>query len=258
MKVTFIGTAGSALTAELSYSSILINDDLLLDCGEGTTQKLIKLGYINNLKIICITHLHNDHFIGLFSILWYYWIETQRKTPLKIIGPPKTEYTIRKILELINTPKNVFNFKMIFRELKDTNEIQVAEKNTYKITAIKMEHQPINFGFRIEDISEKKAIFYTGDTKSNERILKLSKNCELLICECTFPDELSEFAHKYNHCTPYDAAILGNKAEVKKLVLTHISSIFQNEEELEKIKNQAKQQSKNEVIVAKDLLTLEI
>lgn len=38
MKITFIGTSGGFLGAEKSFPAILINDDLLLDCGEGTTQ----------------------------------------------------------------------------------------------------------------------------------------------------------------------------------------------------------------------------
>ncbi|TFF88837.1 MAG: MBL fold metallo-hydrolase [Promethearchaeota archaeon] len=257
MKIIFLGTCGSALTADLTYSSILINQDLLLDCGEGCTNKVLKLGVIENLKTICITHLHNDHFLGLFSILWYYWIVTQRKESLKIIGPPKTEFTVRKILGLINTPKNALKFEMNFIELEDIETVQVIENNGYHIKAIKMDHHPISFGYRVED-SNKKSVFYTGDTKPNDRIVKISKNCDLLIIESTFPDDFSNFAHKYHHCTPYDAGLLAQKAEVKKLALTHISSLFQNEKEIKKIEKQAKKQFKNEVIIAKDLLTIEI
>ena len=71
MKITFLGTAGSTLSEHRSYPAILINKDLLLDCGEGTTQKLLQVNAINTIKTIFFTHLHNDHLLGVFSLLWY-------------------------------------------------------------------------------------------------------------------------------------------------------------------------------------------
>lgn len=62
MKITFLGTAGSIMTENKSFPSILINNDLLLDCGEACTQKLLKLKFINTIDTICISHLHGDHF----------------------------------------------------------------------------------------------------------------------------------------------------------------------------------------------------
>jgi ribonuclease BN (tRNA processing enzyme) len=178
MEVTFIGTVGSALTADQTYSSILIDENLLLDCGEGTTQKLIKLNMINKIEIICITHLHNDHIMGIFSLLWYYWIASQRTRPIKIIGPPKLEYTIKKILDLINTPKNAFKFEINMQEMEDSEEIQIVNRNTvnrsnYKISTIKAEHKPISFAYRIEKTESGNSIVYTGDTRPVNRLIEL-------------------------------------------------------------------------------------
>ena len=63
MKATFLGTARSILTAEKSFPSILIDENLLLDCGEGTTQKLIQINSIGKVKSIYLTHLHADYFM---------------------------------------------------------------------------------------------------------------------------------------------------------------------------------------------------
>ncbi len=258
MKITFIGTVGSALTKELTYSSILIDDSLLLDCGEGTTQKLISLNCINSIENICLTHLHNDHFLGIFSMLWYYWIISQRKNALKIIGPPNTDSTITSILKLINTPDDAIKFDLKFEILRNTDKIQIFKLLNYNIKSIRVVHTPIAFAYRIENINSKKSICYVGDSSSCENIINLAKKCDVLICESTFPDEYKKFAHKYGHCTPSDAAEIANQAEIKTLILTHISAVFQNEKDLNRIKNQAENKFKNKIIIAKDLMTLKI
>lgn len=258
LKITFLGTIGSALSSTLTYSSILINNDLLLDCGEGTTQKLILLDKIDTINTICITHLHNDHFLGIFSLLWYYWIISQRTRPLKIIGPPQIDYTIRTILKLINTPSNALKFDLDFMILKDSNKFQLVNVNDYIITAAKVEHIPITFAYKVEEKLSNKSLCYTGDTRPVENIIKLSSGCTLLICEATFPDSLADFAHKYYHCTPSDAVKLATQANIRKLALTHISAAFHNENILKKIKEQSEKKFMNEVIMAKDLMTLNI
>ena len=258
MKIQFIGTSGSAITETETYSSILIDDTILLDCGEGTTQKLIKLKVIDKINLICITHLHNDHFLGIFSLLWYYWIMGRSKKPLLIIGPPNIKSTINTIFDLINTPKNVFNFEIRYRILKDDNTIQLFEFENYIIKALKMEHNPISFAYRVYEKNSEKSITYTGDTKPNDRLILLAENSDILISESTFPDKYSVFAHKYNHCTPKDAAILANKSKSKMLIITHISALFKKEKERDKFIDEAKRIYKNKIIIAKDLLNINI
>jgi ribonuclease Z len=252
MKVTFIGTAGSLLAANKSYPSILINDDLLLDCGEGTTQKLLKIKSINNIKIICITHLHNDHFLGLFSLLWYYWLNN-RTEDLEIIGPPQTQETIEKIINLINTPKGMRSFDLQYVELEDSNEMQVF-KRKYNIKTIKVVHSIVAFAYRIENGN--KSICYSGDTSPSQNLKKLAKNCDLLICESTFPSKFKKIAYKYGHSTPFDLAKLAIESNSKRVAMVHIFSTFSNQRE--KFKLEAEKELKRKIILAEDLMKIEL
>ena len=84
----------------------------------------------------------------------------------------------------------------------------------------------------------------------------LVKNCDMFICETTMPDKWSDFAHEYFHSTPSDAANIANAAQCKKLVLFHIASHFINQ--IDKFQKQAEQKFKKEVIIAEDLMELEI
>ena len=68
-------------------------------CFFHNNKKLLQLKSINTINTICISHWHGDHFSGLFSILWYYWL-SNRSADLNIIGPPQTKATTEKIFTL--------------------------------------------------------------------------------------------------------------------------------------------------------------
>ncbi|MFX1277296.1 MAG: MBL fold metallo-hydrolase [Promethearchaeota archaeon] len=253
MKITFLGTAGSTISKDRGYPAILINDDLLLDCGEGTTQKLLQVNAIDSIKTIFLTHLHNDHLLGLFSLLWYYWIGN-RKEELEIIGPVGMEKTIKSILKLINTPEAMMtSLQPKYRELQSMEEVQILQAN-YTIKYVDVDHRIPALACRIE--SNGKSVCYSGDTRPTNALISLADNCDLFICETTMPDNWSVFAHEHYHCTPSDAAKLGMNARCKKLVLFHIPSHFTNQ--MDKFRKQAEKIYKKDVIIAEDMMKLEI
>lgn len=252
MKLTIIGSGGSIMSKSRSYPAYLINDEVLFDCGEGTTQKLINMGVIDKINLICLTHLHNDHFMGIFSLLWYYWL-TKRKTSIKIVGPPKTQMTIEKIMELSHTPADLGDFHIEYIELEDNSNDQEFNYK-YKIKATRMKHGILTFGYRIEDGAS--AITYSGDTSPDQGLVSLARDSDILICESTFPDSLQARAHTYNHCTPSDAGDIANKSHAKKLILVHISPIF--EDMMLEMRRSAAEKFSGEIIIGKDLLIKEI
>ncbi len=254
MKITFLGTTGSLMTENRTFPSLLINNDLFLDCGEGCTQKLLRLKAIDTINIICITHLHGDHFSGLFSLLWHYWLSNRTKD-LTIIGPPHTKATTEKIFTLLNVPGGfgAFNFNIRFNELHDTNEIQEF-KGDYTIKSAKMDHAIIAFAYRIE--KNNNSVCYSGDTRPIPHLVKLAENCEVFICESTLPDKYSKFADEYGHSTPTDAVKMARDANSQKLVLVHLYPLFAKKV-VKSIKN-LKEIFNKEIVIPDDLDTLEI
>ncbi|MHA1148795.1 MAG: MBL fold metallo-hydrolase [Promethearchaeota archaeon] len=252
MRVTFLGTAGSIMSATRSYPSILVNNDLLLDCGEGTTQKLIQIGAIKSIKIICLTHLHCDHFIGIFSLLWYYFI-SNREEELRIYGPPNTQKTIENIITLINTPESIKSFKIKFQEWKDVDYTQSFKFGEYIITSKKANHIPIAFAYRIDD--DERVFSYTGDTSPEENLIELFKDSYLLVHEASLPSSMSDIAHQIHHSTPIDAAEIALKAKCFKLALIHISTFFSHL--IPEFKKDAEEVFLKKVIIADDLMTID-
>jgi len=97
-------------------------------------------------------------------------------------------------------------------------------------------------------------IVYSGDTKPCKAVLKLAKNADLLIHECTFDDSLAEKAEAEWHSTPKGVAELAKKASVKSLILTHISARYK---EPNTLLEQAKKVFPN-VKIAEDLMRVEL
>jgi len=72
-------------------------------------------------------------------------------------------------------------------------------------------------------------VTYSGDTVPCENLIELGKNSDVLIHESTFSKELSDIALEKKHSTSIDAAIDAKKMGAKKLILTHISSRYQED-----------------------------
>lgn len=132
-----------------------------------------------------------------------------------------------------------------------TKKFDLPEKGLiYK--KIKMEGS-VSFHGRtilLEEISatEKgKKVVYSGDTVACKNILKISEDADLLIHDSTF--FMDELDGSYNHTTFNDVLKIAKEANVKNIILTHISRRYQDVEELkDKIK------SHENVRIAKDFM----
>lgn len=74
-----------------------------------------------------------------------------------------------------------------------------------------------------------KSVSFSGDTSPCERFIELSKDVDLMIHECTFPQSAIEHRKNiqvgtWSHTSPRELGEIASAAGAKKLVATHFGS----------------------------------
>ena len=99
-----------------------------------------------------------------------------------------------------------------------------------------------------------KKIGISGDTRPIKNLEVFFKNCDYLVFDSTFSDDLKQKAIESCHSTAKEAATFAKNAGVKNLILTHFSARYKNE-------NVLLEEAKaihDSVIAANDQLKVEI
>ena len=100
-------------------------------------------------------------------------------------------------------------------------------------------------------------LVYSSDTRPTDSVVDKAKEADVLIHEATYLHNLRDRAIATGHSTALEAGEVANAANVKKLVLTHFSARYK-EEDLVKFKEEASKAFKGEVIIAKDFLIINL
>jgi ribonuclease Z len=98
-------------------------------------------------------------------------------------------------------------------------------------------------------------VTYSGDTVPCENLIELGKMSDIIIHEATFSKDLSDIAEEKMHSTSVDAALDAKKMGAKQLILTHISSRYQ--EDAIKLLEDAKEIFPN-TLLAVDLMRISL
>ena len=89
----------------------------------------------------------------------------------------------------------------------------------------------------------------SGDTRPSKKLQQFFTGCDVLVFESTFTEQEKNKAIERFHSTALETSLFAKNANVKKLILTHFSSRY---DDLNLIKNEAKINFEN-VHVAQDL-----
>ena len=117
---------------------------ILIDCGEGTQVAMRSSGWsFKPIDVICFTHYHGDHISGLPGLLLSMG-NAERKEPLTLIGPKGLERVVGSLR--IIAPELPFEIRYV--EL--TGPRQEMKLNGYRLTAFKVNHNVLCYGYTIE------------------------------------------------------------------------------------------------------------
>jgi len=123
---------------------------LLIDCGEGTQVAIKEKGWsFKPIDVICFTHYHGDHISGLPGLLLTMG-NADRTEPLTLVGPKGLERVVNALRVI--APELPFEIKFI----EITQPEQVIELNGYRITAFKVNHNVLCYGYTLEILRQGK------------------------------------------------------------------------------------------------------
>jgi ribonuclease Z len=265
LDIYLLGCGGSLPVPYRSLTALLVNykgRKLLIDCGEGTqvSMKIISSGF-KSIDIICFTHAHADHVIGLPGLLLTI-ANAGREEPLYIISPPN----FKKIMEglMVVCPILPFEVRLIECENASTltfNDLTIstlpvdhtlpcnayslkinrqnkfdlgkAEKNKVPKTiwnklqkgeTVSLDGIAYTPDMVLGEPREGLRIAYSTDTRPTDSLVEFVRGSNLFICEGMYGEDSDlEKAIANKHMLFSEAANIAKNAEVKELWLTHFS-----------------------------------
>ena len=147
LDVCLLGTGGMMPLPYRWLTALMIRfngSQLLIDCGEGTQIAMKEKGWsFKPIDVICFTHYHGDHISGLPGLLLTMG-NADRTEPLTLIGPKGLERVVNSLRVI--APELPFELKFI----EITEPEQSFELNGYRLTAFRVRHNVICYGYTIE------------------------------------------------------------------------------------------------------------
>ena len=167
LDICLVGTGGMMPLPRRWLTALMTRyngSSLLIDCGEGTQVAIKEKGWsFKPIDVICFTHYHGDHISGLPGLLLTMG-NADRKEPLTLIGPRGLERVVNALRVI--APELPFDIKFI----EITQPEQVIELNGYRITAFKVNHNVVCYGYTLEILRQGK--FSAERAKKQEIPLK--------------------------------------------------------------------------------------
>jgi len=274
VRVTAVGTSGGVPTAQYGTSCVsveLFGDRLLLDCGEGSAQRLMRHAS-TNVDSVLLSHCYADHTLGLPGLLQALEMDERDRQldvyapagryeravdliegaygwpsyPVEVHGYGSDEpaittddYSVRPFA----TPYTDYSHGFVIRE-PDRREFQVDRARELGIDP-GPKYGQLQAGQSVETsdgetvdpedvLSEPqpgRKLVYTGDTRPTQAVVDAAADASLVIYSAMFADELADHARSTGHSTASEAGEVAAEAGADRLWLTHVSPRHEDEED---------------------------
>ncbi len=221
MKVTILGAGTAIPTKDNSPAGLYVRagkEHLLFDAGPGTLQRLHAIG-VSPFQLDCVflTHVHVDHCLELVTLLFAFRIPQPIRTkPLTVYGPRGLTVLVRKLNQAFHGWLASKTYRLILKELDD----DAVQLPWGRVQTKPMRHSTPAVGYRLT--TQSKRIASSGDPDVCEAVVELGRDTDLLILECSHPDERKVIWH----LTPSECGRLAASAGCRHLVLTHFYPVF--------------------------------
>jgi ribonuclease BN (tRNA processing enzyme) len=247
MKIIVLGSGTCVPSIERSSPGYLVETDerlFLVDCGSGSLRQVVKAGRdFREIDAVLITHPHPDHISDLIPLLHALMAAPgyRREKDLLIAGTERVrQFCENCVFRLLRRPDT---FSVTFISAEEKFYIPPVHVFTHPVY-----HSPGSIAYRIERGG--KSVVFTGDTDYGAGLIGFSEGADLIVADSSYlqRDKIK------GHMTPGECGRLAKKAGVRSLLLSHIYPVGDEEEFLQ----EAMEEFDSEVVMARDLMQLEI
>ena len=239
-RVTLLGTGSPAPVMRRFGPGVLVQaggKTLLIDCGRGTTQRLLQAGLrLGQVDALFLTHLHSDHVVGIPDLWLTGWLEAayaQRKGAFVVYGPAGTQSLMDGLARAYQWDIQAriadqgLSPASIAAQVTEFKEGVVYDQGGVKVTAIEVDHGDVlkpAFGFRVDYAG--RSVTVSGDTRFSENLIRHATGTDLLIHQvAAVRDELLQnpvfkviLAH---HTQPDEAGTVFTRVKPRLAVFYH-------------------------------------
>ena len=220
MRLTTLGTGTISLSPGRACASHLVEAGavrLLLDCGSGAARRAAELGVDWwGITHVALTHFHADHIADLPTLVfaWRHARIPAREAPLVVVGPAGTASLLERMAAAFGQWLTIPGFPLAVREIAPDESLDLADGVT--IGARKVPHTDESVAYSV--VRRGRRVVYTGDTGWDPTLGDWALGADVLLAECSLPDEMAVPIH----LTPAECGRLAAAANPRLLALTHL------------------------------------
>lgn len=237
MDIVLLGTGNPLPDPQRAGPSTLVRAGgvtFLVDCGRGVLQRLAAAGSgPAQVTAVLVTHLHSDHITDLNDVITSQWVLSFTPTPLRVIGPPRTQEVVDGIraslqpdVEYRVAHHDDLTWEPII-EVQEVTDGVVFEQSGVRVLTAPTDHRPVHptTAFRIEH--DGRSVVIAGDTVPCEGLDRLCAGADALV-HTVIREDLVRLVPAQRfvdildyHSTVEDAARTAARGGVGVLILTH-------------------------------------
>jgi ribonuclease BN (tRNA processing enzyme) len=223
-----LGAGGAVPTASHGPAAYWVEVDgqgLLLDPGPGALVRLVRQpgapDDVDSVQSVVLSHLHLDHTADLAPLLFALHSVLARETaPLTITGPPGTAGLLDRLRRLYGEWLEPRCREVHVGEVEPGQGL--ALDGGGRAEAFLVQHGERRFGevclgWSFQDAAGRRLV-YTGDTGPCPTLTEAARGCDLLLTECSTPDDLAV----EGHLSPDRISDLVRNTRPGRVVLTHL------------------------------------
>lgn len=217
---------------------------VLFDFGFGNLRQLHRAGLESRrVSHAFFSHRHPDHVGDLAALLFQFRYDAKPDaSELKVYGPAGFRAFFERLGRAYEPWLGPKGYRLSVFELSPG---AVVKGPGWAVSCREAPHPTPAFGYRLD--SSAGSLFYSGDTGYDPGLPAFAKGVDLLVLECTLPDEAAP--SKDLHLSVSEALALARAAGARRTLLSHLS---------EASARQARQRLPRGVGLARDLLRVRL